>query len=1058
MFMLLVPHTAHAPADSRREGASVLDVAASAQLVDPAPTGARFVTYNRVRVTVPATWPVIDLRLLPRTCVRFDRAVVYLGSPGSQSDCPAHAVGRTNTIWLRNVSAGRKDPLTSHKAKVGGLAARVGVNPIGHDKQAQFVAAAVELEATWGADSSSVDNVLASAVQLPGPSAPAPTTSGSAATATSDLSAAAAQPVSYSAATSAIAAGSTFTGMAFDTCAAPPASAMTSWLASPYRSAGIYIGGSMRACGDGNLSAAWTAAVRSMGWGLMPIYVGLQAPCVNQSGLSTITASQAAAQGTASADDAVSRAKFFGLSAGAPIYYDMEAYNSSALGCSQTVMSFISAWTSELHRLGYKSGAYGSTASLMVDMSRSVTSAGFVAPDNVWFAHWNQLQTTSDSASYPSFPDVYWSDHQRMHQYAGGHNDTWGGITVNIDANWVDAAVAGTAVPVDYGTNVVGPGGNGFVFTGSMAYWRSGAPAGLKGLAYWTYSNGSTESNGATWSPQLAPGRYNVEANIPSTNTTANAPYTIRDAFGTTTKMVNQQLITGYTSLGVYTARAGSPISVHVGDNDPSSTSTQIGVDAMAFRLVATAPSPPGAVSAVGGNGQAVVSWGAASANGSPVTGYTVTASPGGRSATTTGATTATLTGLTNGTSYTFTVTATNAVGTSAPSAPSNAVTPSEMGRYTPVSPVRLLDTRVGTATNPVRTAVPAGGTIKVAVAGISGSPVPAGATAVALNVTVTAPRTAGFVSAAAAVPNGSSSLNFVAGQTVSNMVISKIAPDGTVSIYNGSGGTVQLVADVQGYNTPTDWGTGWMALSPVRLLDTRVGTATNPVRNAVPALGTIKVAVAGISGSPVPAGATAVALNVTVTAPRTAGFVSAAAAVPNGSSSLNFVAGQTVSNMVISKIAPDGTVSIYNGSGGTVQLVADVQGYNTPTDWGTGWMALSPVRLLDTRVGTATNPVRNAVPALGTIKVAVAGISGSPVPAGATAVALNVTVTAPRTAGFVSAAAAVPNGSSSLNFVAGQTVANLVISKIAPDGTVSIYNGSGGTVQLVADVQGYNK
>jgi hypothetical protein len=206
-----------------------------------------------------------------------------------------------------------------------------------------------------------------------------------------------------------------------------------------------------------------------------------------------------------------------------------------------------------------------------------------------------------------------------------------------------------------------------------------------------------------------------------------------------------------------------------------------------------------------------------------------------------------------------------------------------------------------------------------------------------------------------------------------------------------------------------------------------------------------------------VPAGATAVALNVTVTAPRTAGFVSAAAAVPNGSSSLNFVAGQTVSNMVISKIAPDGTVSIYNGSGGTVQLVADVQGYDTPATAG-NYHTLSPVRLLDTRVGTATNPVRNAVPALGTIKVAVAGISGSPVPAGATAVALNVTVTAPRTAGFVSAAAAVPNGSSSLNFVAGQTVANLVISKIAPDGTVSIYNGSGGTVQLVADVQGYNK
>ncbi|MHB8299944.1 MAG: glycoside hydrolase domain-containing protein [Dermatophilaceae bacterium] len=818
MVALLVPHAGRAPAGSPGEAISAQDAGAatSTQPGDVPSTRAQFVTYNGVRVTVPATWPVIDLRVHPQTCVRFDTPVVYLGPAGSQSDCPAHAVGRVDTVWLRTVSAGRKDPLTSHGAKVGALAARVGVNPISHDKQAQFVAQGVELEATWGTDSSSVDQVLASAVVSSSPSTPAPAAPSAAVPAavpaaapatvpaTSDTLAAGAEPVAFTATTSAIAARSTFTGMAFDTCAAPSASTMSSWLASPYRSAGIYIGGSMRACSDGNLSSTWVAQVRSMGWGLLPIYVGAQAPCVNQSGLATITASQAGAQGTASADDAVTRAQLFDLGSGTPIYYDMEAYSSSAAGCSQTVMTFISAWTAELHRRGYRSGAYGSSASLMVDMSASVASAGFVPPDDVWFAHWNQLQTTSDASSYPGFPDAYWSHHQRLHQYSGGGIQSWGGATVNIDANWVDAAVAGTAVPVDYGTNVVGPGGGGFVFTGSMAYWRSGAPAGLKGLTYWTGSNGSTESNGATWSPQLSPGLYDVEANIPSTNATANAPYTIKDALGTTTTVVNQGPISGYTSLGTHKALAGSPISVHVGDNDPNSTNTQIGVDAMAFRLVATAPSPPAAVSATGGNTQAAISWSAASANGSPVTGYTVTASPGGASANTNGATTATvMSGLTNGTSYTFTVTATNAAGTSPPSAPSNAVTPSapsKLSHYTPVDPVRLLDTGVGTATNPVRTAVPAGGTVKVAVAGISGSPVPAGATAVALNVTVTAPQTAGFVSAANTVPNGSSTLNFVVGQTVANLVISKIAPDGTVSIYNGSGGTVQLIADVQGY------------------------------------------------------------------------------------------------------------------------------------------------------------------------------------------------------------------------------------------------------------------
>ena len=61
---------------------------------------------------------------------------------------------------------------------------------------------------------------------------------------------------------------------------------------------------------------------------------------------------------------------------------------------------------------------------------------------------------------------------------------------------------------------------------------------------------------------------------------------------------------------------------------------------------------------------------------GAPVTGYTVTSSPEGRTCTTTGATTCVVTGLTNGTPYTFTVTAINPAGTSVPSAASDPVTP----------------------------------------------------------------------------------------------------------------------------------------------------------------------------------------------------------------------------------------------------------------------------------------------------------------------------------------------------------------------------------------------
>jgi hypothetical protein len=87
-----------------------------------------------------------------------------------------------------------------------------------------------------------------------------------------------------------------------------------------------------------------------------------------------------------------------------------------------------------------------------------------------------------------------------------------------------------------------------------------------------------------------------------------------------------------------------------------------------------TAPGAPTGVTAIPGNGQAVVSW-TPSTSGGAATSYKVTASPGGATVTTTG-TTATLTGLTNGTSYTFKVAATNSAGT-AVSAASAPVTPS---------------------------------------------------------------------------------------------------------------------------------------------------------------------------------------------------------------------------------------------------------------------------------------------------------------------------------------------------------------------------------------------
>jgi hypothetical protein len=88
-------------------------------------------------------------------------------------------------------------------------------------------------------------------------------------------------------------------------------------------------------------------------------------------------------------------------------------------------------------------------------------------------------------------------------------------------------------------------------------------------------------------------------------------------------------------------------------------------------------PGAPTDVSASAGNREATISWTVPISNGGyAITGYTVTASPSGLTCNTTGATSCTMTGLSNGTSYTFTVVATNSVGNSASSSASNAVTP----------------------------------------------------------------------------------------------------------------------------------------------------------------------------------------------------------------------------------------------------------------------------------------------------------------------------------------------------------------------------------------------
>src|SRR2546421_13097175 len=143
--------------------------------------------------------------------------------------------------------------------------------------------------------------------------------------------------------------------------------------------------------------------------------------------------------------------------------------------------------------------------------------------------------------------------------------------------------------------------------------------------------------------------------------------------------------------------------------------------------------------------------------------------------------------------------------------------------------------------------------------------------------------------------------------------------------------------------------------------------------------------------------------------------------------------------------------MSLYTGSAGTVLVVADLQGYFTQAGAGSVYVPVAPVRLLDTRVGLGA-----PVGVVGSHQSVTLRVVGGVVPASVTAVAVNVTVTEPRAAGWVSVGPAPTSSSSNLNFVVGQTVPNLVVSQVSGAGTISLYNGSPGTVHLVADLQGY--
>jgi hypothetical protein len=240
-----------------------------------------------------------------------------------------------------------------------------------------------------------------------------------------------------------ISALSGFVGLGFDACTAPSRRSMRAWDSSPYRAVGVYIGGLNRGCSQPNLTASWVAEQVAAGWSLIPTYVGLQAPTSSCTSCATLSSSAAASQGSAAAVDAAQDAAAVGIGSGSPIYYDMESYSRTASATNAT-LTFLAAWTAKLHALGYVSGVYSSGASGIADLVSRLGS-DYLQPDHLWIANWNGRRTADD----PYVPDYAWSEGQRIRQYRGGHDETWAGVTINIDNNYVEGATAGASARAD---------------------------------------------------------------------------------------------------------------------------------------------------------------------------------------------------------------------------------------------------------------------------------------------------------------------------------------------------------------------------------------------------------------------------------------------------------------------------------------------------------------------------------------------------------------------------------------------------------------------------------
>jgi uncharacterized protein YraI len=177
--------------------------------------------------------------------------------------------------------------------------------------------------------------------------------------------------------------------------------------------------------------------------------VGLQPRCLKKNGQGravktnprTIRHSLAASEGTAAADRAAKKGGALGLRPGSAFYDYLGNYSTHNAACTKAVLAFVSSWTRELHRLGFVAGVYVDRSSGAQDLSRAYTWKSVSRPDALWVSGGRNPSLTG----WAGVSGSKWAVRQRARQYRGPRKKTYGGTTMNIDRDNVNAPAATVA-------------------------------------------------------------------------------------------------------------------------------------------------------------------------------------------------------------------------------------------------------------------------------------------------------------------------------------------------------------------------------------------------------------------------------------------------------------------------------------------------------------------------------------------------------------------------------------------------------------------------------------